>query len=191
MSRRPASRAAPHLLATTLAALTVLAAMALMPATSQAAGSHLAYSADGQWRAEIRAGTTNLIFYKSIGAAVKTQHIEWGCTAIFCIDGKRWRWVDREVRSIDIHNVYTPWPPSGSGTCPPDNCVPPAPPQNCRTSNRAALDCSSWGVMFSFDPNPGPGRAQLNAKSVTATGSVTVPDGQRIELGPVEDGFWF
>lgn len=64
-------------------------------------------SDDGQWKAEIEAFKTNLLFYSSIGCEVKVYHREettnvWG--------NKKTDWVRRAADSIFIRNVY-----SGSG----------------------------------------------------------------------------
>ena len=58
---------------------------------------------DGQWKAEVEAWKTNLLFYRSIGTEVTTYHREqkkniWGNTVT--------DWVKKSVTSISIENVY-------------------------------------------------------------------------------------
>lgn len=87
-------------------------------------------SGDGQWKADVEAYKTNLLFYRSIGCEVKVYHREetsniWG--------NKVTDWVRRNADSIFIRNVYRGSGP-GTGT------------QDKTCSNASSCELKLWSV---------------------------------------------
>ncbi|MDF1596039.1 MAG: hypothetical protein P1T08_08080 [Acidimicrobiia bacterium] len=113
-------------------------------------------SGDGQWKAEIEAFKTNLLFYSSIGCEVKVYHREettnvWG--------NKKTDWVRRNADSIFIRNVYSGTGP-GTGT------------REKTCTNASSCELKEWAVGVTVS---------LPADSVTDVGGGAILDIDSVE----------
>ena len=143
-------------------------------------------SQDGNWQAELSAFHTDVFFYKAIGATLRLRHKEMHRN--FFWESYSLGWVDKAVPSLSVTDTFSGVLPSLTAA---------AASRSVRVANNSACDCRLWsiGVGLSMDassgtglPDPSTGRpssgAALDVRSVSATGSAVLPNGEVLTVGP-------
>lgn len=116
---------------------------------------------DGEWKAEVEAWKTNLLFYRSIGTEVTVFHREqkkniWGNTVT--------DWVRKAANSIRIVNVYT------------DDSGPARATREKNCTNSSHCELKEWSAGFTIT---------LPADSIDDVGGGAILDLDKVE-GSVE-----